>query len=139
MPTRYRKPLRERTAGDADSAQIVLTATWGERCLSMYPLPEWEIIEHKLIALPSLDATSQRLKRLLLGHASELEFDKSGRMLIPAELREYAFLEKQIMLVGQGNKFEVWDQVLWDKKREEWMAPTDSAGHLSIELEQLSL
>ncbi|MGU9957892.1 MAG: division/cell wall cluster transcriptional repressor MraZ [Arenicellales bacterium WSBS_2016_MAG_OTU3] len=147
LPTRYREPLRACASGDvasngSDGAQIVLTITWGERCLSLYPLPEWEIIERKVISLPSLDPTAQRLKRLLVGHAAEIELDKSGRMLVPGELREYAYLDKHVVLVGQGNKFELWDQTLWDKKREDWLPSSESdaaQASLSIELEQLSL
>ena len=61
------------------------------------------------MALPTLNSTSRRLQRLMVGHAAEIEIDSNGRILIPKELREFAKLTKQAMLVGQGNKFEIWE------------------------------
>ena len=70
----------------------------------------WELIEKKLAALPSFNKATRRMQRLLIGHATEVEIDAQGRLSLPAPLREYADLEKKVMLVGQGNKFELSDQ-----------------------------
>lgn len=80
----------------------------------MYPLDEWEIIEAKLSALPSLRDEVRRLQRLLIGNAVDLELDGSGRFLVPPRLREYAKLDKRTMLVGQLNKFQLWDEDSWN-------------------------
>jgi MraZ protein len=76
----------------------------------------------------------------MVGYASELEVDGHGRVLIPRELREFAGLERQAMLVGQGNKFELWDEQRWNERRDNWL--TGEAGDgpgLPAELESLSL
>jgi len=88
--------------------------------------------------LPSLDKRAQRLKRLMLGHAVELEMDGHGRILLPKELREFANLDRQVMLIGQGNKFELWDEEHWTRRRDEWLEEGDDFGDLSAELETLS-
>ncbi|MEE4463602.1 cell division/cell wall cluster transcriptional repressor MraZ, partial [Azotobacter chroococcum] len=75
--------------------------------------PEWELIEAKLRELPSLREESRRLQRLLIGNAVDLELDGSGRFLIPPRLREHANLDKHAMLVGQLNKFQLWNEAAW--------------------------
>src|SRR5699024_8731695 len=82
-------------------------------CLLLYPLPEWQIIEQKLTRLSSMNPAERRLQRLLLGHADDCEMDKNGRLLLSAPLRQHASLEKKLMLVGQLNKFEIWDEDAW--------------------------
>lgn len=72
------------------------------------PLPEWEIIEQKLSRLSSMNPVERRVQRLLLGHASECQMDGAGRLLIAPVLRQHAGLTKEVMLVGQFNKFELW-------------------------------
>ena len=71
--------------------------------------------------LPTLNATSRKLQRLLVGHATDIDMDKSGRVLIPSELREFSMIKKEAMLIGQGNRFELWDYLLWTKLRERWL------------------
>ncbi len=115
MPTKYRRRLQESCEG-----QLVLTID-ADGCLLLYPLPVWEIIEQQLVDLPSADAASRALKRTLLGHAEECALDGSGRLLLPAPLREYAGLDKKIVLVGQGNKFELWDEATWYRQRDDWI------------------
>jgi len=75
---------------------------------------------------------------LLIGHATDLEMDGQGRILVPPALREFAGLQKQIMLIGQGNKFEIWDEATWNAKRAEWLQEGDDEGGLCAELESLS-
>ncbi len=126
MPVRYRERLHERCEG-----KLVLTIDTDERCLLLYPLPEWEAIEARLEALPSFDATSRRIQRLLIGHATEAELDGTGRIMVPPLLRDYASLQKALILVGQGKKFELWSETDWQQRRDVWLeaasAPQDSA------------
>ena len=111
IPTRYRQSLLDDCQG-----QLVCTIDISQNCLLLYPLPEWEEIELKLSKLSSTNPQERRLQRLLLGYAMEGEMDKSGRILIAPTLRQHAALDKQIMLVGQLNKFEVWDADNWQKQ-----------------------
>ncbi len=135
IPTRYREALARQCEG-----QLVLTVDSRESCLLLYPLPNWEEIERKLVKLPSLNAHAQRLKRLLIGHATDVEMDGSGRILVAPPLREFAGLLKASMLIGQGNKFEVWAEDTWNTRRSEWLG-TENTGQedLPPELESLSL
>jgi MraZ protein len=135
MPTRYRDRLQEESHG-----RIVLTIDTEERCLLLYPLTAWEEIESKLAALPSFNPAARRIQRLLIGHATETEFDSHGRILLPTLLREYAGLNKRVMLVGQGKKFEVWDEEHWQQRRNQWLAEESSTdAELPDEVKLLSL
>src|SRR3954470_7541888 len=98
MPTRHRDRLREQCAG-----HVVVTVD-RDQCLLIYPLPEWEQTERKLMSLPSLNAQARRLQRLMVGYATDLEIDGHGRISLPSELREFAKLERHGMLIGQGNR-----------------------------------
>ncbi|MDF1759986.1 MAG: division/cell wall cluster transcriptional repressor MraZ [Coxiellaceae bacterium] len=135
IPSRYRALLQI-----DGSSSLVITIDTEEPCLLMYPYCEWELIEQKLEALPSFNSATRRIQRLLIGHATEVEMDKQGRVLIPPLLREYADLEKNIMLVGQGNKFEVWGEKQWHSGRDTWLQQKhDGDGGLPAELHDLSL
>ena len=104
MPTRYRARLEERCDN-----RVVVTVD-RDYCLLIYPFPEWEEIERRIARLPTLNRQARRLQRLMIGHATELELDSHGRILLSKELREFAALDRQVMLIGQGNKFELWDE-----------------------------
>ena len=117
---------------------IVLTVDTQTPCLALYPLPEWERIEQDVQALPALNPAVKRFQRLVLGYASDLQLDGSGRVLVPPALRDYAQLEKRAVLVGQGNKLELWSEDLWQKECAAALA-TDSAEELPAELMQLNL
>jgi len=104
IPTRYRERLQER--GDA---RLVVTID-RDQCLLIYPLPEWEEIERKLMRLPTLNEHARRLQRLMVGYATDVELDGHGRLLLPPTLRGFAHLERNAMLIGQGNRFELWDE-----------------------------
>jgi MraZ protein len=135
MPTRYRDKLHKDSRGT-----VVLTIDTEEKCLLVYPLAAWEEIENKLAALPSFNPAARRIQRLLIGHATETEIDSHGRILLPPLLREYACLEKHAMLVGQGKKFELWDDQLWQKRRTEWLdEESHSDANLPEEVKSLSL
>ena len=134
MPTRYRERIVERSNG-----RLIATVDRQDRCLLIYPLPEWEEIELKLRRLPTLNPVSRRLQRLMIGHATDLELDGNGRILIPPSLREYAQLSRAAMLIGQGNRFELWDEAHWNENREAWLQADESAEELPPELASLSL
>ena len=116
MPTRYRERLQEES-----NHQVILTIDTEERCLLLYPLTAWEVIENKIAQLPSFNAQSRRIQRLLIGHATEVDIDNNGRILLPPLLREYASLTKRAVLIGQGKKFEIWDEEHWQSSREKWL------------------
>ncbi|RUO75893.1 division/cell wall cluster transcriptional repressor MraZ [Idiomarina seosinensis] len=107
-------PAKHRHALSIDcEGKMVCTIDIKQPCLLLYPLPEWQIIEKKLTQLSSMNPAERRLQRLLLGHADDCDMDKNGRLLISAPLRQHAGLEKKLMLVGQLNKFEIWDEAAW--------------------------
>lgn len=107
IPARYRELLQAQCAG-----RLVVTLD-PSSCLLLYPFSEWEPIERRLNALPSFDPLSRQMQRILVGSASEVDLDGAGRILLPAPLREAAQLNKDVVLVGQGNKFEIWSQAAW--------------------------
>lgn len=133
MPVRYREQLEEET-----SRQLVMTIDTEERCLLLYPMAAWETIESKLAKLPSFDPAARRVQRLLIGHATELEFDSQGRLLVPPELREYAGIEKKIVLLGQSNKFEIWSEDVWQVRRTTWIEE-QGTGNVPEDLKNISL
>lgn len=133
MPTRYRDRLVSHCDG-----QLVVTVD-RDHCLLLYPLPEWEVLERKLVKLPSLNKQARRLQRLLIGHATEMELDGNGRILLPPPLREFAELDKRIVMIGQGNKFEIWNEAQWADRRDQWLNEVDGDEDLPTELESLSL
>ena len=135
IPSRYRERITTRANG-----QLVATVD-RDYCLLIYPMPDWEEIERKLVRLPALNPQARRLQRLMVGCATELEMDGHGRILLTRELREFAGLDRQAMLIGQGNKFELWNEERWNARRDEWLADEqgEQAGGLPQELESLSL
>ena len=109
VPARFRDALNARCSG-----HLVLTAD-SDRCLLIYPLPDWEPIEQKLMALSSFNAQIRELQRRLVGYAEDVVMDATGRILVPPALRSFAQLEKSVVLVGQGNKFELWNKDNWEE------------------------
>ena len=106
-------PTRHRDGFAADQGLLVMTIDAQAACLSLYPLATWLVIEQQIDALPSLDPNTVRIKRMLIGHATELALDAAGRILVPPELRQYAALDKEAVLLGQGKKLELWSQANW--------------------------
>ena len=131
IPTRYRERLHARCDGE-----IVVTVD-KDHCLLIYPLPDWEELERKLVRLPSMNAIARNIVRIMVGYATEVDMDGSGRILVSRELRDFASLEKQAMLIGQGNKFELWDEQVWIDKRDAWLAGGEG-GELPPDLESIS-
>ena len=115
-------PARNRDAVAAVSdGNMIVTIDVRERCLLLYPLPEWEVVQRKLESLSNINPEARLLQRLLIGHATDLELDGSGRLLLPGLLRTYAELKKKLVLVGQGNKIEIWSQDKWQESMQGWL------------------
>jgi MraZ protein len=131
VPSRFREAVVTRCNG-----QLVVTAD-SDRCLLVYPLPDWEPIEQKLMALSSFNAQIRELQRRLVGYAEDVAMDATGRILVPPALRAFAQLEKSVVLVGQGNKFELWNKDNWEQRMER--GGEFSSGGLPPELEGFSL
>jgi MraZ protein len=131
IPTRYRERLIDRCGG-----QLVVTVD-KDLCLLVYPLPDWEELEQKLVRLPSMNKVARRIVRIMVGYATDIDMDSNGRILISKELREFASLTKQGMLIGQGLKFELWDEATWNEKRDEWLSDEDD-GDMPADLESIS-
>lgn len=120
LPARHRERLSEPGQG-----VVVLTLNPLDRCLWLYPLPDWELVETKLMELSDFDTRSRRTKQIMRGYATECDVDSHGRILLPQGLREFAGLEREVVLLGQGNKFEIWDAGHWARQRDEWLARVD--------------
>jgi len=134
MPSRYRERLLETCGG-----HLVVTVD-SDGCLLVYPLPEWEVIESKLVELSSFDRRAKSIKRLLIGYATECDMDGQGRILLPTTLRDYAGLSKKIVMIGQGKKFEIWDEGAWNDSQDALLGSVQNEeGELPVALKELSL
>lgn len=131
IPARYRDELLSSCAGN-----LVLTAD-ADGCLLVYPEPEWLPIRDKLLKLSALNPKIRALQRRLVGYAEDVVMDGAGRVLVSPVLRGYAALDKNVMLVGQGNKFELWDEIKWQTQQEADLS--FMSGALPPELEGFSL
>ena len=116
IPAKYRTSFIQK-----NETQIVITKDPQYPSLKIYPKSQWLEISSKLESLQGLDPIVRNLQWTILGSASVTEFDPNGRMLvlIPSELRKYAELlnEKQISLIGMGNKFEIWNVSNWEMRQ----------------------
>jgi MraZ protein len=117
LPTRFRESLMVAAQG-----KIVVTIDMREQCLLLYPLPEWEVVQRKLEGLSNIAENARRLQRLLIGHATDIDMDGQGRVLLPGMLRDFAVLEKKLVLVGQGNKLEIWSALHWQERMSSWLS-----------------
>lgn len=133
IPTKHRDDLLRVSEG-----RLVVTISPSDRCLWLYTLTAWEAVERKLVSLPTLHEQTRKIKRMLIGHADDCEMDGSGRILIPAPLREFAMIQKKAVLVGQGDKFEIWDEAQWTAHREAVLSVELDESALPQELESLS-
>src|SRR5579862_6864170 len=134
LPARYRERVFERSKG-----ALVVTVDRDGDCLLIYPLTDWELVERKLMELPSLHPQARRLQRLMVGYATELTLDGHGRMLLPQELREFARLERHAVLIGQGSRCELWDEARWNERRDVWLKSEAAVSEMPPELGSLSL
>lgn len=134
VPVRYRDQLMQHCNGE-----VVVTIDTEENCLLLYPLPAWNDVERKIEALPTFNPAARRIQRLLIGHATDIQMDGSGRLLLPAPLREYARMDKKLVLLGQINKIELWSESHWMERRELMISDREDAGDAPDFLETLSL
>jgi len=116
LPTRTRETL----SGLSEN-KVVVTIDMREPCLLLYPLSDWEVVQGKLESLSNINPQARLLQRLLIGHATDLQLDGAGRLLLPSMLRDFAQLEKKLVLVGQGNKIEIWSEQNWQQRMGEWV------------------
>jgi MraZ protein len=133
IPARYRERIQSSCA-----SRLVVTVD-RDRCLLLYPEPAWAEIERKIAALPSFNSANRATQRLYIGHAQDLEMDGQGRVLLPPELRTFASLEKRVALVGQGQKFEIWDAEKWNGNCDEWLETVMDLGQLESEADLAQL
>ena len=137
IPTKYRDEIKPEHS--EHNGQMMLTVDHADRCLVLYPMEHWLDTEEKLMAMPNLNNVVRTIKRLILGHATDVEMDGQGRIMLPALLREYANMNKKLVMIGQGNKFELWDEDSWNDGCEMMIksAPVDIQNN--EELKQLSI
>lgn len=115
VPTRYRDDLASVCQG-----QMVLTySAFDSGCLWLYPQPEWARVREQVMALSTFSASHRSLQRRLVGSASQIELDGNGRVLLPQTHRHVAGLEKRIVLMGMGQRFEVWNETVLNQRRVE--------------------
>lgn len=134
MPARYRDRLLGACGG-----QLVATIGLDDRCLWIYPQAEWDEIEQKLGNLPNVNPQVVRMQRLLIGNANDIELDSNGRFVVPPLLREYAGLDKKVMLVGQVHKFELWSEDAWEATTSAYLNAVQDVGAMPAELHTLRL
>ena len=129
IPTRFREVLTTRYED-----RFIITNL--DRCLIAYPLSEWEVIEQKLGELSLVRQDVKAFQRFFISGATECNFDKQGRILIPQTLREHASLERDVVLAGMLKSFEVWSKPLWDEEisraRDDFAEITTTLAELGI-------
>ncbi len=126
--------IRDALVSDCQG-RLVITAHTEERCLLVYPEPQWMDLLPKIEALPNIHRKARMAQRLLLGYATPLELDGNGRVLLPSTLRDYACLEKKLLLVGQGKKLELWSESNWF----DWLNAAGDDDEMPEEMLTLSL
>jgi len=135
VPSRFRERLSLIAGGC-----LVQTLNPLDRALWLYPLSEWELIEAKLAELSDFDRQGRRTKQMMRGYATDCQLDAQGRILLPQELRDYAGIKREAVILGQGNKFEIWSEANWEAQRDEWLTQIGNEdGQTSAALESLSL
>ena len=133
VPAKFRDPLLSACEG-----QVVVTIDPNTPNLALYAIDRWEEIQARIEALPSINPQARRLQQLFIGHASDLHMDTNGRILLPPMLRKYASLEKKLILLGQGQKIEIWSEQLWDERFEAIQNMSDGLDELPDEMQSLS-
>ncbi len=129
LPVKYRARVTDRCDG-----HMVVTVHPFDRCLLLYPLADWELIESQVNALPNSSSRQvRRLQHLMVGYATEVDLDAANRLLLPPTHRDHAELDRRLILVGQGQKFEIWSETLWTLMTETYLSESfdeDSSNEL---------
>ena len=108
LPARFRDEL-----GSSVVATIGI-----ERCITIYPGPQWQALLERLEELPSGNNRARDLRRVILASAHEVEIDSAGRVLLPQQLRSYANINQEVSINGNGDRLEIWDQATWESYRD---------------------
>ena len=127
IPTKYRPIIHEQS-----NSKMVITIDSEEKCLLLYPSTSWKKIQEKINDLPSFNKNARRIQRLLIGHAEDLDLDGNGRILLSRPLRSFAEMTKQVTMIGQGEKFEIWSNDIWEKRVTTWRAEETEDAEESI-------
>jgi len=123
MPMRYREAIQEQCNG-----RLVLTySAFDSGALYLYPEQEWERVRDEVTGLSTFNPGHRSLQRKLVGSASAVEPDGNGRIQLPQTLRQVAGLEKRVVLLGMGNRFEIWNETILNQKRREEESSLDEA------------
>ena len=111
MPKAHRDVLEESAV-----TELVVTASTS-KCLNVYRKEEWVELERKLMGMPNVKSQAvQKIQRVYVGYANAVSLDSAGRGSLTAEQRRYAGIERKAMFVGQGSKFEIWDEANWERE-----------------------
>jgi len=131
VPAKHRDALLTQSGGN-----LILTAH-PHRCLLLYPQPAWAPIEAKINSLSSFNPQTSVYQRMMVGQAEDITLDVTGRLLVSPVLRGFAHLDKDVMFVGQGSHFELWNMDAWNKQLDTLM--TVAGAEMPAELEGFSL
>ncbi len=132
MPKHHRERLLAHYTGG-------LVVTYQAPCLLIYPEPEWEEIEDKVNALANSHPDARMMQRTLIGLSDSVELDSTGRILLPAMLRKKAGIDRKVVLIGQGKKFELWDEGCWERTIDEWEQKTSERDPSDLPEEMLNI
>lgn len=124
IPARFREELGE----------TFLVTRGLDHCLFVYPMDEWRSLEAKLKSLPMTQPGARAFVRFFFSGAAECTFDKQGRILIPGHLREYARLEKDVMIIGVSNRAEIWAKEEWDRYMQQAEVSYDRIAETLVDL-----
>ena len=122
VPARLRDTLRSNSDG-----KLVITIDRQDKCLLLYPDREWTDVEKRLERLSNLRPAVRQLQRMLVGFATDVQLDSNGRVLIPPILRSYAEIDKSVMVVGQPNKLELWNEDVLNAEMLRWRSQANEA------------
>jgi MraZ protein len=114
IPARYRETLH-----DYCNSTIVVAKDKEDPCLVLYAIQDWEDFEAKLMSLPNAIPEVREMQRYMVGGAAESEIDKQGRIPLTAEHRDFIGLSKNVVLVGQHKKFEIWSEETWKPRMQQ--------------------
>ncbi len=135
--SRLAVPAKHRDALFAQSVGNLILTAHPHRCLLLYPQPAWAPIEAKINALSSFNTQTSAYQRMMVGQAEDLTLDSAGRLLVSSVLRDFAKLDKDVMFVGQGSHFELWNLDAWYKQLE--ILTSGNSFDMPAELEGFSL